>query len=145
MGHFGTHNLKNIDGDYDSYSSEDDTFKKTLPIKVNNSMNLTNNKSGVNKIRVSAPVLSNKISEYQKEKNQRINDKLYMPYIKDKTYKIEVNQKLTKVKEDSKNNAIFTNKMNKKKDEVEKIGKQLFIYNNPSKIKIIDIFKLFTF
>jgi hypothetical protein len=90
---------------------------------------MSNGKKGVNKIRSSAPLLT----DLQKEKNQRISDKLYMPFIKDKSYKLEINNKLTRIKEDAKNNAIFTNKLNKNKEEVEKLGKQLFIYNNPSK------------
>ena len=85
-------------------------------------------KKALNKVRSSAPLLT----DYQSKRNQTITDKLYMPFIKDKQYKLEVNSKLTKIKDNTKNNAIFTNKMNKKKDDVEKIGKQLFIYNNPS-------------
>jgi hypothetical protein len=91
---------------------------------------MSNKKKGVSKIRSSAPLMTN----YEKEKIQRISDKLYMPFIKDKSYKLEINNKLTRIKADSKNNAIFTNKLNKNKEEVDKLGKQLFIYNNPSKI-----------
>jgi len=134
---FPSQGLKQMDGEYDSYSSEDDNFKKTIPKKVNSSMNMTNGKATVNQIRKSAPLLTEKISDYQKERNQKISDRFYMPFIKDKSYKLDINNKLTKIKEDSKNNAIFTNKMSKKKEEVEKIGKQLFIYNNPSNTFIL--------
>lgn len=131
-----SNNLKtNVDGDYDSYSSEDENFKKmtkTNMMKLTSSINIPNSKNVI-KNRSSAPILVEKISDFQKEHNQKISDKLYMPFIKDKLYKLEVNKKLTKIKEDSKNNAIFTQKLLKKKDEIEKIGKQLFIYNNPSK------------
>ena len=134
INHFNSNQIKNNnDGEYDSYSSEDENFKKT-GINLNSSVIKPNSKTGGSKIRSSAPLLSDKISLYQKEKNQKIAEKLYMPFIKDKTYKLEVNKKLTNIKEDSKNNAIFTHKLIKKRDEVDKIGKQLFIYNNPSKL-----------
>jgi len=85
------------------------------------------------KNRTSAPNLNGGLSLQQAEKNQKITEKLYMPFIKDKSYKIEVNNNLTKIKEDSKNSAMFSHKLIKKKEEVEKIGRHLMIYNNPSK------------
>ena len=131
--------LKKHEEDYDSYSSEDEN-QKTTGKKANSSVIMTNNKGVINKNRASAPLLSDKISLAQK-RNKTITDKLYMPFITDKSFKIDVNNKLTRIKEDSKNNAIFNHKLIKKKDEVEKIGKQLFIYNNPSNFKYL-IFNL---
>lgn len=117
--------------DYDSYSSDDGINKKT---KKNSTVHMSSNIAKANiKNRTSAPNLNDRLTLQQAEKNKKITEKLYMPYIKDKSYKIEVNNNLTKIKEDSKNSAIFSHKLNKKKEEVDKIGKQLIIYNNPSK------------
>lgn len=118
--------------DYDSYSSDDGINKKP---KKNTAVHLSSNIVKANiKNRTSAPNLGDKkLSLLQAEKNQKITEKLYMPFIKDKSYKIEVNNNRTKIKEDSKNSAIFSHKLIKKKEEVDKIGKQLIIYNNPSK------------
>jgi hypothetical protein len=118
--------------DYDSYSSDDGKSKKA---KKNVTVHLSSNIAMANlKNRTSAPNLNdNRLTLQQAEKNQKITEKLYMPFIKDKSFKIEVNNNLTKIKEDSKNSAIFSHKLNKKKEEVDKIGKQLIIYNNPSK------------
>jgi hypothetical protein len=80
----------------------------------------------------------------EKEKNKVITDKLYMPFITDRLFKININNKINVIKEDSKNKAIFTNKLIKKRDEVKKIGKQLFIYNNPSE-NILYLIILFFF
>jgi hypothetical protein len=107
--------------------------------KLNSSVNKTGVNMGMG--RTSAPIFHDKISLYHQEKNKIIADKLYMPFITDKMFKIDVNNKLTRIKQDSKNNAIFTHKLIKKKDEVEKIGKQLFIFNNPSKNLIFNILK----
>jgi hypothetical protein len=63
-----------------------------------------------------------------------------MPFITQKSFKIDVNNKLNKIKKDSRNNAIFTNKLNKKKDEIEKLGQHLFIFNNGSKLYFIKLF-----
>ena len=125
--------------DYDSYSSEDENVKTTAK-KLNSSVTMINNKGGKNANRVSAPLLSAKKSLAQK-RNKTITDKLYMPFITDKFFKIDVNNKLTRIKEDSKNNAIFNHKLIKKQEEVSKIGKQLFIYNNPSNFKSLIILK----
>lgn len=133
---FTSQQVKSKLEDYDSYSSDDENMKKTKK-KLNNSANKVTNKNGINKNRSSAPFITSSLSSYQKQKNKMISDKLYMPYITDKLYKIDVNKKLTSVKEDAKNNAMLTNKLNKQKDEVEKIGKQIFIYNNPSNLKYI--------
>lgn len=128
--------------DYDSYSSEEDQMKGK---KKNSTVHISSNliKSSLNKTsnrnRSSAPILSIK----QQEKNQRIYEKLYMPFIKDKTYKLEVNSNLSKIKEDSKTSSMFSHKLLKRKEEVDKLGKQLFIYNNPCKNFLISLFKLF--
>ena len=124
-----TQPIKNNNEDYDSYSSEDENLK-TAGKKMNSSVTMINSKVINNKNRASAPLNSK-----AQQRNKSITDKLYMPFITDKSFKIDVNNKLTRIKEDSKNNAIFNHKLIKKKDEVEKIGKQLFIYNNPSNFK----------
>lgn len=127
------HNKQTQEGalDYDSYSSDDGIIKIA---KKNASVHKSSNMAKANiKNRTSAPNLNDRLTLQQEEKNQKITEKLYMPFIKDKSYKIEVNNNLTKIKEDSKNSAIFSHKLNKKKEEVDKIGKQLIIYNNPSK------------
>lgn len=69
----------------------------------------------------------------QSEKNTFITEKLYMPFIKERSYKIEVNNNLGKIKEDSKNSLFLTHRLSKQNNEVTKLGKQLIIYNNPSK------------
>ena len=120
------------DADYDSYSSEDEN-RKTTVAKLNSTMNIINTKNGLNKIKSPQNSKSEIISLSIQERNERIAEKLYMPFIKDKIYKLDVNKKLPNVKEDTKNSAIISHKLMKSKEEVEKIGKQLFIYNNPSK------------
>jgi len=128
--------------DYDSYSSDDGGSKK---MKKNATVHMSSNIVKANiKNRTSAPNLNkDRLSLNQAEKNKNINEKLYMPFINDKSYKIEVNNNLTKIKEDSKNSAMFSHKLIKRKEEVEKIGKQLIIYNNPSNIFFINQFFCF--
>lgn len=125
--------IKGTVDDYDSYSSEDEQLKTTSK-KHNKTLNKINLKPVNIKNRASAPARS----ESQNIGNKTIADRLYMPFISDKCFKVDINNKLTRVKEDSKNNAIFTHKLIKKKDEVDKIGKQLFIYNNPSKLNTLN-------
>jgi len=131
--------------DYDSYSSDDGNNNKNK--KKNANVHLGSNIAKANiKNRTSAPnLIDNRLTLQQAEKNQKITEKLYMPFIKDKSYKIEVNNNLTKIKDDSKNSAIFSHKLNKKKEEVDKIGKQLMIYNNPSIFNLFYLLFIFCF
>ena len=62
-----------MDGDYDSYSSEDDTFKKKKPAKVTSSMIIQKVNPGVNKIRSSAPLLT----DINNDSNHQRNSKSY--------------------------------------------------------------------
>ncbi len=133
--------MQETTADYDSYSSDDGINKKK---KKNTTVHMSSNIVKQNiKNRTSAPNLYGNITLQQEGKNQKITERLYMPFIKDKTYKIDVNNKLTKIKEDSKNSAMFSNKLIKKKEEVEKIGRHLMIYQNPSNNIYLILIKIY--
>jgi len=75
------------------------------------------------------------------KKNQEIIEKFYDPFIQKKTYNININNNLLKVKSDTRQSAFDSHHLRKKKNEIKNIGKELLIYQNPSKI----IFLLFYF
>ena len=88
-----------------------------------------------------------KKSEFPKigvKKNQDIIEKFYDPFIQTKTYNININKNILKVKSDTRQSAFDSHHMRKKKNEIQNIGKELLIYQNPSK-KFIQFFLLINF
>jgi len=57
-----------------------------------------------------------------------------MPFIKTKTYNIKINNNLLRIKDDTRQSAFESHHMMKKRNEIKNIGKELIIYQNPSKI-----------
>jgi len=57
-----------------------------------------------------------------------------MPFIKKKTYNIKINNNLLRVKDDTRQNAEDSHHILKKRNEIKNIGKELIIYQNPSKL-----------
>lgn len=91
-----------------------------------------------------------KKSEFPKidavKKNQDIVKKFYDPFIQKKTYNININKNLLKVKSDTRQSAFDSHHLKKKKNEIKEIGKELLIYQNPSKyIFFIYFFNFFNF
>lgn len=81
-----------------------------------------------------------KKSEFPKitvKKNQDIVKKFYDPFIQNKTYNIDINKNLLKVKSDTRQSAFDSHHLRKKKNEIKKIGKELLIYQNPSNLLLV--------
>lgn len=70
-------------------------------------------------------------------KDSKIIEKFYMPFIKKKTYNIKINNNLLRVKDDTRQNAFDSHHILKKRNEIKNIGKELIIYQNPSKKKFL--------
>ena len=124
--------------DSDSYYSDDELNNKNKKNSTMHMTNKTNNHKPSNlnssSLRGRATSMNSKLHMKQTKSNTFITEKLYMPFIRERSYKLEVNNNISKIKEDSKFNMRITHKLGKRKQEVNKIGKEFIIYNNPSKI-----------
>ena len=118
-----------------SEEDEDDKeFLKDFPKSSQNFFTMKNQK----KTKRNIMTAKDKKSEFPQiggiKKNQDIIDKFYVPFIEKKSYNININRNLLKVKSDTRQSAFDSHHLRKKKSEVKNIGKELLIFQNPSKI-----------
>jgi len=114
-------------------------FKKEFPKSSSNFFNNMNQKKKNTLSRHSASGASRDnnnfgFSKRPSSKDSKIIEKFYMPFIKTKTYNIKINNNLLRVKDDTRKNAFDSHHILKKRNEIKGIGKELIIYQNPSKL-----------
>lgn len=132
--------LKTKEDEDDVYTSDDhEEEKEYLKEFPKSSTNFFSNKNQKKSNKRSIMTAKDKKSEFPQiavKKNQDIIEKFYDPFIQTKKYNIGINKNLLKVKSDTRQSAFDSHHMIKKKNEIKNIGKELLIYQNPSKIII---------
>lgn len=140
-----------IDREENIYCPDDEEdekeFKKEFPKTSTNFFNNLNKKKK-NKLSRISPGRNSKdnlfnLTKRPTSKDSKIIEKFYMPFINKKTYNIKINNNLLRVKDDTRQNAFDSHHIIKKRNEIKNIGKELIIYQNPSKKKLFEIFNYF--
>jgi len=65
---------------------------------------------------------------------KNIITKLYLPTMDKYKYNINLNNGIEKIKRSTRENSTENYRLDRKKVEIDKIGEEMLIYNNPSKI-----------
>jgi hypothetical protein len=71
--------------------------------------------------------------------DKRLIDKFYTPFIEQKSYNTKLNQGIGEIKKLTRSSALMNHYLAKKKKEIDNVADELIIFNNPSKIKLLNL------